>query len=127
VPASPPSSPGAGAGVIRPGELPLEAEPENCLTYRRIVRRERHGTGLSMTWIALRGRHRRLVCHESDRVYDILSGNASFVLGEAPPQNAGAGDSVFIPRGTAYGFEGDIDYLVMNGPAFRPGPDEYLK
>jgi mannose-6-phosphate isomerase-like protein (cupin superfamily) len=117
----------AGAAVIRPGELALEAEPENGLTYRRIVRRDRHGAGLSLTWIALRGRHRRLVCHESDRVYYILSGSASFVLGDSPPRQAGAGDSVFIPRGTAYGFEGDTDYLVMNGPAFRPGSDEYLE
>lgn len=121
------SSPAAGAAVIRPNELALEAEPENRLTYRRIVRRDRHGAGLSLTWIALRGRHRRLVCRESDRVYYILSGSASFVLGDAPAQQANAGDSVFIPRGTAYGFEGDIDYLVMNGPAFRPGSDEYLE
>ena len=117
----------AGAAIIRPGDLPLEAEPDNWLTYRRIVRRGRHGVGLSMTWVALRGRHRRLVCHESDRVYYVLSGSASFRLGESPPQSVHAGDSVFIPHGTAYDLEGDIDYLVMNGPAFRPGSDEYLE
>ena len=122
-----PSPAGTGAAIIRPGELPLEAEPENGLSYRRIVRRDRHGAGLSMTWVSLRGRHRRLVCHESDRVYYILSGKASFRLGEQPGQSIGAGDSVFIPRGTAYGFEGEIDYLVMNGPAFRSGSDEYLE
>ena len=125
MPASLPA--GARAAVIRPGELPLEAEPENGLTYRRIVRRDRHGAGISMTWISLRGRHRRLVCHESDRVYYILSGSASFRLGEQPTESVSAGDSVFIPRGTAYDFEGAIDYLVMNGPAFRPGSDEYLE
>ena len=125
MPASLPSGP--GAAIIRPGDLALEAEPENKLTYRRIVRRDRHGEGLSVTWIALRGRHRRLVCRESDRVYYILSGSAFFTLGDASPQMASAGDSVFIPRGTAYGFEGNIDYLVMNGPAFRPGSDEYLE
>jgi mannose-6-phosphate isomerase-like protein (cupin superfamily) len=121
------SAPGAAPVIIRPGDLALEAEPENALSYRRILRRDRHGEGLSVTWIALRGRHRRLVCRESDRVYYILSGSASFTLGDAPPQEARAGDSVFIPRGTAYEFEGDIDYLVMNGPAFRPGSDEYLE
>ena len=127
MPAFPPSGPSTGASIIRPGELALEAEPENGLTYRRIVRRDQHGTDLSMTWISMRGRHRRIVCRESDRVYYILSGSASFLLGEAPPQEVNAGDSVFIPRGTAYGFEGEIDYLVMNGPAFRPGSDEYLE
>jgi mannose-6-phosphate isomerase-like protein (cupin superfamily) len=114
------------AAVIRPGDLALECEAENPLTYRRLVRRESHGPGLSVTWISLRGRHRRIVCRESDRVYYILSGIASFNLGDAPPQTASAGDSVFIPRGTAYDFAGDIDYLVMNGPAFRPGSDDYL-
>ena len=117
----------AGAAIIRPGDAPLEAEPENRLTYRRIVRSDRHGVGLSMTWVALRGRHRRLVCHESDRVYYILSGGASFRLGGQPAESVSAGDSVLIPRGTAYDLEGEIDYLVMNGPAFRPGSDEYLE
>jgi mannose-6-phosphate isomerase-like protein (cupin superfamily) len=116
----------ASAAVIRPGQAPLESEAENPLTYRRLVRRDRHGAGLSLTWISLRGRHRRIVCQESDRVYYILSGHASFTLGEGPQQHAGAGDTVFIPRGTPYDFAGDIDYLVMNGPAFRPGSDEYL-
>ena len=122
-----PASPPAGAVIIRPGDAPLEAEPENGLTYRRIIRRNRHGVGLSVTWVALRGRHRRLVCHESDRVYYILSGGASFRLGEQAPESVSAGDSVFIPRGTAYDLEGEIDYLVMNGPAFRPGSDVYLE
>jgi len=119
--------PGRAAAVIRPAELPLEAEPENALTCRRLVRRDRHGPGLSVTWIALRGRHRRLVCRESDRVYYVLSGSGSFALGAGAPAPARAGDCVFVPRGTPYAFEGDFDYLVMNGPAFRTGSDEYLE
>src|SRR5438132_1245279 len=73
------------AAVIRPGDLPLESETENPLTYKRLVRRENHGPDLSVTWISLRGRHRRIVCRESDRVYYILSGSASFNLGDASP------------------------------------------
>ena len=127
MPAPPPSDPSAAAAVIRPGALPIETEAENPLTYRRLVRRDLHGPGLSVTWIALRGRHRRILCHESDRVYYVLSGSADFALGDAPPQRVTSGDCIFIPRGTAYRFEGQIDYLVMNGPAFRPGSDEYLE
>lgn len=123
--ASPPPQGGAAPCIIRPGDLALESEAENALTYRRIVRRDRHGAGLSMTWIRLRGRHRRLLCRESDRVYYILAGSASFRLGDAPAEQASAGDSVFIPRGTPYDFDGEIDYLVMNGPAFLPGSDIY--
>ena len=120
----------AGAGtapaVIRPNDLPLESEAENPISFRRIIRRDRHGAGISMTWIRLKGRHRRIVCRESDRVYYILAGSADFRLGEAPAQKTGAGDSVFIPAGTPYDFDGEIDYLVMNGPAFLPGSDVYL-
>jgi len=123
-------APGAGplpiAGVIRHGDLPLESEQENPLSFRRIVRRDRHGPGISMTWIRLKGRHRRIVCHESDRVYYILAGSADFRLGDAPAEKTIAGDSVFIPRGTPYDFTGEIDYLVMNGPAFLPDSDIYL-
>ena len=112
--------------IIRPGDLPLESEAENPISFRRIIWRDRHGAGISMTWIRLKGRHRRIVCHESDRVYYILAGKADFRLGEAPAQKTAAGDSVFIPAGTPYDFDGEIDYLVMNGPAFLPGSDVYL-
>ena len=88
--------------------------------------RDKHGAGISMTWIRLKGRHRRIVCHESDRVYYILAGTADFRLGDGPGQKTVAGDSVFIPRGTPYDFNGEIDYLVMNGPAFLPDSDVYL-
>ena len=120
-------SAGAGAAVIRPGDLPLESETDNPIAFRRVIRRDLHGAGISMTWIRLKGRHRRLVCHESDRVYYILAGSAEFRLGDAPPSTTRAGDSVFIPRGTPYDFSGEIDYLVMNGPAFLPGSDVYLE
>ena len=117
----------AGAELIRPGDVPLEKGVRHKLTHRRLVRRDKHGPGISVTWIALRGRHTRSLCRESDRVYYILAGRADFVLGDAPPRCAEAGDCIFIPRGTPYGLEGNVDYLVMNGPAFRPGSDEYLE
>jgi mannose-6-phosphate isomerase-like protein (cupin superfamily) len=116
-----------GAVVIRPDEVPLEKGEKHRLTLRRLVRRDRHGPGLSVTWIALRGVHTRSLCRESERVYYILSGSADFVLGDAPPEHVTAGDAVFIPRGACYSLKGDVDYLVMNGPAFRPGSDEYLE
>jgi hypothetical protein len=117
----------AGAELIRPSDVPLEKGVRHKLTHRRLVRRDKHGPGISVTWIALRGRHTRSLCRESDRVYYILAGRADFVLGDAPPRCAEAGDCIFIPRGTPYGLEGNVDYLVMNGPAFRPGSDEYLE
>jgi mannose-6-phosphate isomerase-like protein (cupin superfamily) len=113
--------------ILRAAEIATEAEPENAILYKRMVRRDLHGPDISLTWVRLEGRHRRLVCHESERVYYILEGSASFVLGESGPEPVGAGDVVVIPRGTPYDFEGRITYLVMNGPAFRPGSDIYLE
>ena len=49
-----------GALVIRPDEVPLEKGEKHRLTLRRLVRRDHHGPGLSVTWIALRGvQHRK--------------------------------------------------------------------
>jgi mannose-6-phosphate isomerase-like protein (cupin superfamily) len=113
--------------ILRGSDIETEAEPENAILYKRMVRRDLHGPDLSLTWVRLEGRHRRLVCHESERVYYIIEGSAAFALGQGEPQPVDAGDVVVIPRGTPYGFEGRITYLVMNGPAFRPGSDIYLE
>lgn len=109
--------------IIRTKDVELETEAANPLTFRRMVRRDRHGPLLSLTWIRLEGRHERIVCHESDRVYYILEGTATFEIGDRPAEAADTGDVVFLPRGTPYAFEGSVTYLVMNGPAFRPGSD----
>jgi mannose-6-phosphate isomerase-like protein (cupin superfamily) len=116
-----------GAIIVRPDEVSSEAEPENALVYKKLIEGAVHGPHISLTWIKINGRHRRLVCDASDRVYYILSGKGMFTLGEAAPAKAETGDTVFIPRGTPYAFEGDLTYLVMNGPAFRPGTDRYLE
>ena len=35
--------------------------------------------------------------------------------------------TLFIHRGVPYDFEGQMTYLVMNGPAFVPGSDQVLE
>ncbi len=109
--------------IIRAKDIELETESDNPLAFRRMVRRDRHGTLISLTWIRLEGRHGRIVCNESDRVYYLIEGTAKFEIGDRPAEAVGAGDVVFLPRGTPYAFEGSVTYLVMNGPAFRPGSD----
>ncbi|MFO0995872.1 MAG: hypothetical protein U1F33_04245 [Alphaproteobacteria bacterium] len=115
------------AVIIRPDEVPSASEPENALVYKKLIEGAVHGPDISVTWIKIQGRHRKLVCDASDRVYHILSGEGVFTLGKAAPAVAKAGDTIFIPRGTPYAFEGEMTYLVMNGPAFRPGTDHYLE
>ena len=112
--------------IVRPGDVETETEEGNPLLARRMVRRDRHGEGLSLTWVALDGPHRPLVCHESDRVYYILDGEGRFRVGDEPEAAVTGGDVVVIPRATPYDFDGRVTYLVMNGPAFRPGSDVWL-
>lgn len=112
--------------IVRPGDVETETEEGNPILARRLVRRDLHGEALSLTWVSLDGPHRPLVCHESDRVYYVLDGEARFRLGDEPEETVKGGDAVVIPRGMAYVFEGRMTYLVMNGPAFRPGSDVWL-
>jgi mannose-6-phosphate isomerase-like protein (cupin superfamily) len=77
--------------------------------------------------VSIDGHHDRVVNHESDRVYYIVEGTGRFQVGNgASIEPVAAGDFVFIPRDTPYEFEGNMRYLVMNGPAFRPGSDAVL-
>lgn len=110
---------------IRPDEVPEVSEPENHLTARPLVSAAAHGPDISVTWVRLRGRHRRLRTDRSTRVYYVLEGSASFRLGDGEPFAVAAGDTIVVPRATPYDFAGDVDYLVMNGPAFADGDDVY--
>jgi mannose-6-phosphate isomerase-like protein (cupin superfamily) len=113
--------------IIRTRDLLEERQDENALVLRRIVRADQHGPNLSVSWARIAGRHRRIVNPDCDRAYYVIEGSARFQVGDgAPVEEAGAGDCVFVPRGTPYEFEGEMTYLVINGPAFTPGSDRVL-
>lgn len=78
---------------------------------------------LSVTWIRLWGRLKRMVCHETDRAMYIVDGDAIVQLGREEPVWVQAGDFVYIPKGTPYGANGTMTYLVINTPAYREGSD----
>ena len=113
------------AVLIRLHEVPETLEPENHVVARPLVSADAHGPDISVTWIRLTGRHRRLRTDGSTRVYHVLDGSATFQIGDAPAQTVEAGDTLVVPRGTPYEFDGEMTYLVMNGPAFRDGDDVY--
>jgi mannose-6-phosphate isomerase-like protein (cupin superfamily) len=111
--------------IVHLEDLPQEAQPERSLVLRRAITAGEHSPALSVTWVSITGHHDRVVNHESDRVYYVIEGSGRFQVGaSAPADGVTAGDFVFIPHGTPYEFEGDMRYLVMNGPAFRAGSDE---
>jgi mannose-6-phosphate isomerase-like protein (cupin superfamily) len=94
---------------------------------KKIFYRGKHSDDISLTWVKLWGHHKKMVCHVSDRAYYIIEGSAVFQVGDDAPGTAAAGDFVFVPRGAPYVFDGDITYVVMNGPAFTPGSDVELE
>ena len=113
--------------IFHPEDAPLESQPERSLVLRRLINRESHSGNLSLTWVSIEGHHDRIVNHESDRVYYVIEGTGRFQIGDdAAVESAGPGDCVLIPKGTPYEFEGDMRYLVINGPAFRSGADTVL-
>jgi mannose-6-phosphate isomerase-like protein (cupin superfamily) len=113
--------------IIHPTDLPDIVEAGYPLRMKRVIRREDHTPDISVTWVEIWGHHKRMVCDESDRVYYIVDGSGTFQVGEDPTGDVQAGDFVFIPRGVPYVFDGTMTYLVMNGPAFRPGSDRELE
>lgn len=78
---------------------------------------------LSITYIKIWGRLRRIRCDETDRAMFIVDGDAIAQVGEEEPAYVSAGDFILIPQGTPYEFKGNLTYLVINSPAYREGSD----
>ena len=108
--------------LIRPDDIQAIDEPSNDLVMRPLVA----GGDVSMTWVRIDGTHRRLRTDSSTRVYYVVDGAGWFELGDEPRFDIRTGDVVLVPRGTPYALGGELTYLVINGPAFRPGDDEYV-
>jgi len=105
---------------VSPDDVPELAAPDDAVVMRPLVRSDRHGADVSLTWVRLDGRHRRLRTDRSTRVYYVLDGTAELTLGgtldqprEATPGewkskkiNGGTtiritqGDLIVVPRGT---------------------------
>jgi len=97
------------------------------LVMKKVINREEHSEDLSITWVKIWGHHKKMVCDISDRAYYIINGEGEFQVGDGDPFEVTANDFVFIPKGEPYVFDGDMTYLVMNGPAFVPGSDQVLE
>ena len=91
----------------------------------QVVRRERDGTDVSLTWVQIDGEHRALRTDASTRIYYILDGNFIFDIAGLGSKSAITGDTLIIYKSTIYGFVGKGKYLVINAPAFQDGDDKY--
>ena len=113
--------------IIRPNDVAEVDQAPRPLMLKRVINIDEHTPDISVTWVRLWGHHDRVVNAISDRVYYVIDGEARFQVGDgAPVERVGPGDFVFIPRNVPYEFEGDMRYIVMNGPAYRTGSDRVL-
>ena len=113
--------------IIRPNDVAEVDQEPRPLMLKRVINIDEHTPDISVTWVRLWGHHDRVVNAISDRVYYVIDGEARFQVGDgAPVERVGPGDFVFIPRNVPYEFEGDMRYIVMNGPAYRADSDEVL-
>jgi mannose-6-phosphate isomerase-like protein (cupin superfamily) len=115
-----------GARVIRLGDTNVVAEPANALRLRTLVTSEEFGPDVSVTWVQIAGRHRRLRSERSARVYAVLTGVLTFQVGDDEPARVSPGELIVIPRAAPYELAGTGSYLVVNAPAFVEGDDHYL-
>ncbi len=113
--------------IIHPSDLKEVKQAPRPLVLKRVINVDEHSARISLTWVRIWGHHDRVVNDDSDRVYYIVSGSGRFLVGEGREAEAvSEGDVVFIPEKTAYELEGEMTYLVMNGPAFATGSDRVL-
>lgn len=115
------------AAVIRPADVPVVAEPGNDVLLRALVTAAGTGGDISVTWVQLAGRHRRLRTVRSTRVYLVLAGAITMQVGTADPALVEPGQLVVVPRDTPYELSGVGSYLVVNAPGFVAGDDDYLE
>jgi mannose-6-phosphate isomerase-like protein (cupin superfamily) len=111
--------------IIRPNDLPETPQDPRPLVLKRVINIDDHTPDISVTWVRIWGHHDRVVNDISDRVYYIIDGAGRFQVGDgAPIEQVQGGDFVFIPKGVPYEFDGDMRYVVMNGPAYRTASDQ---
>jgi mannose-6-phosphate isomerase-like protein (cupin superfamily) len=113
--------------IVRIADVLALSEPDNDLLLRALVAAQDSDGDISVTWVQLSGRHRRLRTTRSTRVYLVLTGAVTVRLAGGAPELLEAGQLVVVSAGTPYELSGVGTYLVINAPAFRPGDDEYLE
>ena len=114
-------------GVIRASTIKETPDEGRPLMLKRVINIDHHTADLSVTWVRIWGHHDRMLNELSDRAYYIIEGEGRFQVGDgAPIETVRAGDFVYIPRTVPYEFDGQMRYLVINGPAYRPASDKVL-
>jgi len=112
--------------MLRGAELDLIAEPQNDLVLRTLVSASPTGSEVSVTWVQLDGRHRRLRSVRTTRIYYVLEGSFVFEVNSDRPVTVGKADLLVLKPGAEYALSGSGAYLVINAPAYQDGDDVYV-
>jgi len=67
----------------------------------------------------LDGTHGKVINHVSDKGYFILKGNGEVYIGDKIIQ-VSPYDFVFIPKDTAHGIKGKLEFIIISSPPFKP-------
>jgi|BEDMetMinimDraft_2_1075160.scaffolds.fasta_scaffold00349_6 mannose-6-phosphate isomerase-like protein (cupin superfamily) len=102
------------------------SQPDNFLEMRRLITGEDSNGDISITWVDIKGDHKKLYTMRSMRIYYVATGTLEFEDENGERVLAEENDLVVIPKGTPYRFCGEATYLVINVPAYREGDDVYL-
>jgi hypothetical protein len=104
----------------------IRAEPDNALVCRPMMTAADSDGALSLTWVRIDGRHRRLRTDASTRAYFVVEGTLRIGVAGGDEVLLGAGGYHVIPRSAPYELSGQATYVVANGPAYQEGDDQYV-
>lgn len=81
---------------------------------------------MSVVGATLTGNHSLRRNNECDQVYYVVNGTGSVVV-DGQRNELSPGDAVFIASGSTHAVDGDLELLIINGPAFDFNQTEVLE
>lgn len=108
------------------GEGAWLSEPDNHLQYLSLLDRNVFNGAISITKVAIDGKHLELITKSNVRIYILISGNLTFQIEDQQGIQLEPGVILTLESGTRYSLEGKAEYFVINAPAFKDSDDVYL-
>ena len=111
---------------LRHGADDWVAEPQNHLSFKSLLNSIEFDGAISVTKVAIEGKHLELITKSNVRIYILISGHLSFSIEDQSGIELQPGVILTLAAGTKYSLEGKGEYFVINAPAFKESDDEYI-
>jgi len=72
---------------------------------------------MSAAYFVCKGKHSKMKSINSDRLYFVLKGNATFFIKDKVV-SAKEKEIIIVPRNTPYSYEGNMECFLVHSPAF---------